>query len=44
LIVVKTRIENNRKYKRYLDLLPGRYKKVKFGFYAILLAVAEWYA
>jgi hypothetical protein len=29
LIIVKTRINNNEKYERYLDLLQGKYKKVK---------------
>jgi hypothetical protein len=26
-ILVTTRIDNNKKYRRYLDLLPGKYKK-----------------
>lgn len=29
IIIVTTRIDNNKKYKRYLDLLPGKYIKVK---------------
>lgn len=29
VIVIKTRIENNKKYKKYLDLLQGKYKKVR---------------
>jgi hypothetical protein len=28
-IIVTTKINNNKKYKRYLDLLPGKYIKVK---------------
>jgi hypothetical protein len=29
LIIVTTKIDNNKKYKRYLDLLPGKYIKAK---------------
>jgi hypothetical protein len=28
-IVLKTRIDNNKKYKKYLDLLAGKYRRVK---------------
>lgn len=29
VIIVTTRVDNNKKYERYLRLLPGKYKKVK---------------
>jgi hypothetical protein len=29
VIIVTTKVDNNKKYDRYLGLLPGKYKKVK---------------